>query len=248
MVPRVFSVVACVLALVLLSGCATIRGFPDPPDTSTAEFPAVGYQLGPDAITQYNKAPDARKKLVRNEIIDARMAEIDRKFAEFERALYREGIGFGVGTDWLVLALTAGATVAGGVDTKTALAAISTAVVGAHAAYSRDALFEKTMPALMAQMVAQRETIRASILMNEESPVEAYTLFAGLSQLNKQSRTLACPSQNEERTYGKGKGCDPIELETRRKEGRQSRGSQDQGVDGCACVLHPTWFHDAALA
>jgi hypothetical protein len=171
--------------LLLLSGCATIYGFPDPPSTSAARFPDAGYQLGPAAITQYNNELDpAKKRILRNEIIDARMAEIDSKFANFERALYKEGIGFGVGTDWLVLALTAGATTAGGVATKTLLAAISTAVLGAEAAYSKHALFDKTLPVLMAQMVAQRETIRVSIRTNQDLPTDAYTWFAAESQLN----------------------------------------------------------------
>lgn len=176
---------ALLTGLLLVSGCATIKGFPERPSTSDVAPPAAGYQLGPAAITQYNDEQDpAKKKNLRNEIIDARMAEIDNKFADYERALYKEGVGAGVGTDWLVLALTAGATMAGGAATKTALAAVATAVVGAEAAYSKDALFEKTMPALMAQMVAQRETIRALIRTNEELPVDSYTWFAADSQLH----------------------------------------------------------------
>src|ERR1700730_10063113 len=90
--------------LALTAGCSTMRGFPDPPSTSTAEFPQPGYQLGPDAIKKYNEESNLQqKKILRNEIIDARMFEIDSKFGDFERAIYKEGVGLGVGTDWLLL-------------------------------------------------------------------------------------------------------------------------------------------------
>jgi hypothetical protein len=173
------------LALVA-NGCSTIQGFPDPRPITDAKFPDAGYQLGPDGIRQYNEATDPQiKKTFRNEIIDAQMAAIDAKFADFERDIYKEGVGWGVGTDWAVLALTAAAAIVHPVDTKTALAALSTAFVGAKASFDKTALFDKTLPALLAQMVAQRETLRAIIRQNEDLPVDKYTLSAALSELHK---------------------------------------------------------------
>lgn len=178
----------------LLCGCTSIKGFPEPPATSNAVAPEPGYQLGPDAIRLYNAETDPAKKLARrNEIIDARMAEIDRRFAEFERALYAEGIGAGIGTDWAVLALTAASTVSTVSTTQTALSAVATAVVGAAAAYDKRALFDKTLPALMAQMVAERETLRVSIRASTQLPVESYTLFAADSDLQAFARAGSIP-------------------------------------------------------
>ena len=169
-----------------LIGCVGVRGFPQPPRTSTAAPPDPDYLLGQEALKRYGEEEDvATKKILRNEIIDARMEEIDLKFGDFERELFKQDVGFGIGTDWVVLGLTATAAVVGGADTKAALAAAAAAVVGAQAAFDKRALFDKTLPVLMAQMVAQRETIRTSIRTSEELPVESYSLYSGLSDLQR---------------------------------------------------------------
>jgi hypothetical protein len=75
----------CGLALVFgqLSGCNTIRGFPNPPKTSTAAKPEPDWQLGPLAIKAYNDAPNAdAQKILRNDIIDARVAALDSAFGD----------------------------------------------------------------------------------------------------------------------------------------------------------------------
>jgi len=174
------------VAILMQVGCATIRGFPEPPATSSAASPKIGWQLSASAIELYNAETDAtKKKAIRNEIIDARMAEIDNKFGDYERAIYKEGIGSGVGTDWVLLGITAGATVSRVENTKTLLAALATALVGGQASFDKRALFEKTMPALMAQMVAERETVRATIREGEDLPVENFTWSAAESELKK---------------------------------------------------------------
>jgi len=173
-----------ILPVFLLHGCGSIRGFPEPAATSTAMFPNPGYQLGDSAIVRYNEEGDpAKKKQLRNEIIDARMAELDSKFADFERSLYREGIGVGIGTDWAILALSAASTVSTVTTTKTIISALTTATAGGAAAFDKRVLFDKTLPALLAQMVAQRETIRTAVRTNELLPVESYTWFAAESDL-----------------------------------------------------------------
>jgi len=169
-----------------VTGCATIRGFPEPPTQTTVESPKAGWQLGPKAVEQYHQTTDATaKQLLRNEIIDARMADLDHKFSDYERAIYTEGIGSGVGTDWVLLGLTAGSTVSTVESTKTLLSALATTVVGGHASFDKRALFEKTLPALMAQMVAERETARAVIRSKQELPASVYTLSAAESDLKK---------------------------------------------------------------
>jgi hypothetical protein len=173
---------------ILLTACQSIRGFPEPPYVapSSVEAPAVGYQLSPSAIVAYNKETDAtKKKMLRNEIIDARMAELDDKFADYERALYREGVGVGVGTDWTLLALTAASTISTVTSTKTTLSALATATSGGASAFDKRVLFDKTLPALLAQMVAGRESARASIRASEQLPVAEFTWSAAESALNE---------------------------------------------------------------
>jgi hypothetical protein len=171
----------------MMIGCvAAIRGFPQEPRTSTATPPDPDYLLGKQALESYNQETDLlKKKILRNEIIDARMEEIDKKFGDFERELYEQGVGFGIGTDWILLALTASTAVFGGEATKTALGAAATGVTGAKASFEKSALFDKTLPTLIAGMVAQRETLRASIRASEELQVDNYSIYAALSDLQR---------------------------------------------------------------
>lgn len=169
---------------VLTSGCAVFDGMPDKPETSTSAAPAYDYLLGPNGVAAYNAEKDlSQKKVLRNELIDARMAAIDRKFQDFERALYAEGIGYGVGTQWTLLALTAASTISRVTNTKTAISAVATAVAGGNAVFSKEALFDKTMPVLMAQMQAERQISRAQIRARENLSVEQYSWYAAESDL-----------------------------------------------------------------
>jgi hypothetical protein len=80
------SAILCGLLLIpgLLTGCNTIRGFPNPPRTADVARPAPDWQLGPQAIKVYNEAASdpATQKTLRNDIIDARLAAIDRAFPD----------------------------------------------------------------------------------------------------------------------------------------------------------------------
>jgi hypothetical protein len=174
------------LVLSLLTGCNTIRGFPNAPKISSAVRPAPDWQLAPQAIAVYNAETDPKtQKTLRNEIIDARLAALDRAFGDYERSIYQEDIQSHVGTDWLLLGLTAGTTVVGAASTKTALGAASTAVVGGTAAFDKRALFDKTLPALLAEMVGARETIRVQIETSKKLEVTDYTWSAADSDLQR---------------------------------------------------------------
>ena len=173
--------------LVPLTGCNTIRGFPNPPRTANVTQPEPDWELGPQAIKAYNEAAagSPAQKLLRNDIIDARLAAIDSAFGEYERTIYQEEVKSGLGADWALLALTAGTTVVGAASTKTALGAASAAVVGGTASFDKRALFDKTLPALLAQMAWARETIRAQIDLNKKLDTTEYTWSAADSDLQR---------------------------------------------------------------
>jgi hypothetical protein len=168
---------------------------PDPPKVTVSTEPAADYLLSTNALIKYNQQTDNNKKQeLRNEIIDARMAELDAKFREFERSLYKEGIGSGVGTDWTLLTLTAAATISTVTTTKTTLAALATAIAGGSAVFKKEALFDKTMPALMAQMHAERELVRAEIRKKEQLSTRDYTWYAAESDLMRFEYAASIPA------------------------------------------------------
>lgn len=174
------------LSISLLAGCSTIRGFPSPPKTADVDPPGADWQLGPKAIKAYNTETDpAKQKILRDEIIDARLTAIDLAFSAYEREIYKEDITAGLAADWTLLALTAGTTVVGAASTKTALGAASTALVGGTASFDKRALFDKTLPALLSQMIAGREVIRAQIAKSKTQAVADYSWSMAESDLER---------------------------------------------------------------
>jgi hypothetical protein len=106
---------------------------------------------------------------------------IDLNFVAFEQALYAQGVGSGIGADWLVLALTGIGSVAG--SAANALSAAAAGVTGARASFDKNVMFEKTLPALLAQMVAKRKAVLVEIRQGQAQDVETYSLLMGLSHL-----------------------------------------------------------------
>jgi hypothetical protein len=169
-----------VIACLALTGCtAAITGFPDRSVDPTADLAAVEPYFSPKAITDYGSCTPKRD--CRNNILEARIHADDVHFSIFEQQLYSQGIGFGIGTDWLALALnTVGSNYA---RAATALNASAGAVSGASAAYQKDALYNHTLPLVMAQMVAKRKEVLALIRAGENQDEATYPLFRGLNDL-----------------------------------------------------------------
>jgi hypothetical protein len=92
-----------------------------------------------------------------------------------------------IGADVTAIALGAVGAVISSSTAKSALAAASAGVVGAQGAINKDLYFQKTIPALMAQMQANREQTKAIILTNLKQPDAAYSLrraYVDLAALN----------------------------------------------------------------
>ena len=144
------------------------------------------YLVEPATLKKYREENDpANKKIIRNEIIDERILEIDSQFGKYELALGQQGVGAGIGTDWVQLGLSAATATVGGEALKAALGAVSTGITGAKASFDKNAFFDKTLLAVLAQMAAEREKIRASIERSKQLSVADYTLFAALSDLRR---------------------------------------------------------------
>lgn len=167
------------LAFLALGGCASIGGFPKPAFDQKNTAAELAPYLSPTIVTEYSKCPD--KVECRNNILDARMRAVDMTFANFERALYREGIGIGVGTDWVTLALNAVGSVT---KASKPLAAAAGAITGARSSYEKQALYNLTLPVMMAQMSAKRKDVLARVRQGETQSVAAYSLFQGLNDVD----------------------------------------------------------------
>ena len=176
-------------SFLMLGGClASLTAYPDLSYDAGAELKSMESYLSAEVITRYDAAEDVQrngmdKKQWRNAVVNARIRAMDVLFNEFQQDLYQEGVGFGISTDWIVLALSgAGALIS---SASTALSAASSGVVGAKAAFDRNAFLDKTLPTLLASMVAQRKDVLATIRASLALDIDEYPLTLALTDLDR---------------------------------------------------------------
>ena len=185
----------CMLAIAGLTGCsAALDGFPSRSTSPAEDLKELKVYLGVEKVNAYVAETDPNVRLtLRNEIVNARIHAIDVHFGQFEEALHEQGIGIGIGTDWVVLALTGATATIGGESAKAALGAASTGILGAKSSFDKHALFEKSVPAVMAQMVASRKVALLTLRTGLQQKDSAYSLFQALSNLEDYYRAGTIP-------------------------------------------------------
>jgi hypothetical protein len=192
-VPRKIDSLAAVLTGALaLSACGAIRGAPAPVIDSSQEKLDFSNYLSGDVLMKFY-SPDSSQRggmtplAWRDAVIAARLEITDQNYQTFKNDLYAETSGINLGTDLLALGLTAAGTVAGKGVTQ-ALSAASAGVLGASAAFNKDALYQKTLPALFAQMDADRTSVLVRIRSSELNDEAKYPLSAALTDITAYER------------------------------------------------------------
>ena len=188
-----FRFAVLLVSALALGGCTALQQFPEVSDnyitelgTDDPDYAEALAKIYPDD----SSAVDAEvKKRVRNALIETRMAVIDTNFQEFQIALAQENVQ----VDFLVSVAEVAVGGAGALVSETAsriLSAVSGGLAGGQAAYSKAALYEKALSALLAQMIASRKAILVRInerrnmsyaeywLSDAKNDLDAY-LFAG---------------------------------------------------------------------
>lgn len=185
----------CMLVIAGLTGCsAALDGFPSRSTIPAEDLKELKVYLGVEKVNEYVAEKDPKERLtLRNEIVNARIHAIDVHFGQFEEALHQQGIGIGIGTDWVVLALTGATATIGGESAKAALGAASTGILGAKSSFDKHALFEKSVPAVMAQMIASRKEVLLTLRTGLQQEDSAYSLFQALSDLEDYYRAGTIP-------------------------------------------------------
>ena len=165
-----------VLAVVLaLSGCAGLQQFPAIPEDIPTVLDARDKEFTKvlEAIKKEGN-PD-KKKSIRNEEIDKRLRVIDINFRDFEMKLAKENVW----VDFGVAVAQVGVGGGGALVSESAsqiLSAVSGGMAGAQQAYGKAALFDRAMPALLAQMIASRKDILVLIYEGRRRSIEEYPL------------------------------------------------------------------------
>jgi hypothetical protein len=170
----------------LLTGCASLEGYATDPENTNATLTNINpYFDGTKEQDYYSSAADdAVRTPKRDAIVVARMRGYDIEFSKFERELLGGSNTISISSDLTGLVLAGLTSTVGSAGTKAALGAASAGVLGANSAINKDLYYQKTIPALIAQMEANRAKRKLTIIQGLGLPDSKYSLAAALSDLD----------------------------------------------------------------
>jgi hypothetical protein len=184
--PKAWKRLITVLVGAFASACSTIQGYPVDPENTQKAMQAVGGAFdGTDETAYYRSSDSAYRAKLRNDIIAKRVRGYDLAFSSFERQLLTSNNSLSLGTD--LAAITLGGLIAtvGGQQTKAVLGQISSGVVGANAAINKDLFYQKSIPALISQMKAERAKVLLVIITKSHLSDEDYPLYNSMYDLDE---------------------------------------------------------------
>jgi hypothetical protein len=155
----------------VVASCSAIQGYPPDPGNSSVVLASLQPYFQPSQADTYIRTTDpTQRRQLRDIIVLSQVRAYDIEFNDFEKSLYTYGNGLTTGSDLVLLVLAGLGATLWGASTKAALAAASAGVVGAQAAINKDLYYQKTLPALLAQMEANRSAVELRIFtgLNEE--------------------------------------------------------------------------------
>jgi hypothetical protein len=173
---RASRAVAVLAAALALAGCESLQGAPMPIDPATPPKDACPTR---DMLTTYAATPLTQTAPSRREQRDADIGAcvslIDGQYYAFVKQLHVQNVSTTLTLDLVSLGLTNAATLASK-TTANALSAGASGVTGAGLALNKDVFYQKTLPAIIAQMDADRALVYKNIRLSEQSDETTYTL------------------------------------------------------------------------
>lgn len=181
---HVVGVIATAAVFGLLVGCATVRygGAPEPSFDIDEDLKQLAQQFAPgESITEFYKAPSEPS---RNKFIAGRLTLTNIRYIQFIRQLTSERQLLDSAAEMLTLGLSlAGASVSAA-STKTVLAAIAAGVTGSKQVIDKNYFFEKTIPALVGQMNAERKKSLIPLLVGMKANLDDYPFAQAVTDLH----------------------------------------------------------------
>lgn len=177
-----FRALILAVALLLVQGCSSFQGAPnwDPAAVKSSDA------LFDEYVDKYfnAKSPDDRA-LVRNEYMTKRMAQIDRSYIDYKQDLYTQRVSSTVGIDVATMTLAGAAAAVSDVGTKTGASAVAALLTGTKTSIDKNVYFDRTLPAMLAQMDALRAEARAQLYAGALLPADRYSLSQADADLNE---------------------------------------------------------------
>ncbi|MFM2410932.1 MAG: hypothetical protein RL481_1760 [Pseudomonadota bacterium] len=168
-----------------VSGCATLRGSQD----AVPELQPVGLVPIRDALFNNHKPNDSDRAGMsrlsyREYVLSSYIAGIEQRYKAFVDQLQAGDRGSALGLDLLQLGI-AGTTALAGASSAQDLATIGAIAAGTRSSIDKRLYFDRTLPAVIASMNAERATILADIEQKRSLPTTNYSLDSAVSDLNR---------------------------------------------------------------
>lgn len=175
-------------AAVSLCGCATIRGSQATvPELYASTLVPVG-----TALKSYYQVPDTARGgmtrfAYRNYVVASYTSAIDKRYRTFTDQLRSGSRGSALGFGLLQLGLTGATALAKEADVSE-LATITAIATGAGAVVDENVFFDRTMPAIIAAMDAERAGIKTDIARKKALSADRYSLDEAIDDLDRLQR------------------------------------------------------------
>lgn len=167
-----------------LTGCATVMngGAPEPAFNYDKDLKDLETLFAPAAsIAKIGVNPTEAE---RNGFIDGRLALYNIRYVRFVRDLGVDKQHLDAATDALLLGINLSSAATGAIRAKTNLALAAAGVTGGKITIDKHFYFDKTIPALVSTMNAQRKQVLAEILKGRSQNMTDYSLARALDDLS----------------------------------------------------------------
>ncbi|MCX5890946.1 MAG: hypothetical protein NTY36_16085 [Deltaproteobacteria bacterium] len=184
--PRSVVITGMVLAtaISLLAGCATMRyaGAPEPSFNINDDIKELSLCFeGSTSITKFYGNPSEQ---ARDEFIVGRLTLMNLRYLKFIRNLTSERQLLDSATAITAMGLGLAGSMVPLAQTTKILASVSAGVAGTKEVIDKNYYFEKTIPALVAQMNAERQKALTPILEGMQKDIKQYPLGKAVVDLN----------------------------------------------------------------
>ncbi len=184
MLRRIWLMLLLVWVFLPVTGCTTLDGGgPVPSFDIEVDLKELETHFSSDVAikTLYEGGVTSAK---RDKMITGRLVMMNLRYLQFIKSLNAEKQFIDTASDILVLSLNIAGTALTGETVRTVLSASSAAVVGSKTAVDKHYYYEKSMPALVATMNAQRKLVFVSILRGVSKPLEVYPVEQAITDLD----------------------------------------------------------------
>lgn len=181
-------VMAIALGAVGLSGCTTMRGAPvnvlDESNAALLAAPDKSLTTPEEIISHYVGIDNEdRKREFRNRVIDHYMGQIDKQYEKYSTRLFSEGIELALGFDAAIIGLASTASLFEEVADD--LATVISGFAGLKSAIDKNLYFDRTLPALIVTMDAERTKAETEILSHKNDDLADYSIEAAIRDLRR---------------------------------------------------------------